>query len=155
MKKFEAKALDPQNGQTYLDWLNAASDINLVDWPTLKYPSALHIEVDADEEPVLITTVHPVLVIEALAPKPGIDPKVEALALRKLYETAKALCDKFGLAEIHFQCEDPTLAKFILGRGFVESKPKLFKLRMTTDPLRPRHGRKDEKKLILPPLDRE
>jgi hypothetical protein len=136
MKKFEAKALDPKNGQTYLDWLNAASDINLVDWETLEYSSALHIEVDADDEPVLITTVHPVLVIEALAPKPGVDPRVEAIALKKLYETAKTLCDKFGLAEIHFQCEDPTLAKFILGRGFVKSTPTMFKLRMTTDPLR-------------------
>jgi len=138
MKKFEAKVLDPQkHGQKYIDWLRAAEDINLVDWKTLQYPSALHIAVEAEDEPVLITTVHPVIVIEALAPKPGVDPRTEAVALKKLYEAVRALAEQRGIAEIHFQCEDPTLAKFILGRGFVESKPTLYKLRLLeVDPLK-------------------
>lgn len=138
MKKFAIRGMEPSTeGLTYIEWLKAASDVNLVDWKTLEYPSALHLTVTAGEEPVLMTTVHPILVVEALAPKPGLTPRQEAGALLKFFEGVRNLANAKGISELWFQCEDPTLEKFILGRGFVKSSPALYKMRLNTesDPL--------------------
>lgn len=155
MKTFQGRiATTPEDAKNYYDWLKAASDINLVDTKVYQYPTCITIAVDADKEPVLMNSQHLVLQMEALAPKPGTDPKDAARALRELYNCVRNLANATGVREIFFTCADPTLEKFILRKGFKKLKTPVYKMVVgaDTDPLNERRpeGFKEEKNENLP-----
>lgn len=113
MKTFQGRTAEPRDADNYFNWLKAASDINLVDTKVYEYPTTNTIVVDADNTPVLMNSVHLVLQMEALAPKPGLPPKDEALALRELLKCIHNLAKNTGIAEIFFTCADPNLETFL------------------------------------------
>lgn len=109
---------EEKDAAPYADWLTKASDINLVDRGVYSYPTAQHLVVERNGEPQLMNTLQAVLVMEALAPKPGITPMQEARALNELFEKVKEVARAAGIKEIMFGCRDERLAKFIERRGF-------------------------------------
>lgn len=111
------RAAQPEDATTYAEWLEGTKD-NLLDKGVYAYPTAQHLVVDKDSQPQLINTIHAVLVMEALAPKPGITPLQEARALNELFEKVKQVARECGIKEIMFGCKDEGLGKFIEGRGF-------------------------------------
>lgn len=140
MKKFQARVALPGEEQNYFDWLKAASDINLVDTKVYEYPTCNTITVDMDTEPVLMNSVHLVMMMEALAPKPGVEPKDEARALRELYRAIRCLAANTGVREIWFTCIDETLHKFIERKGFERVHTPVFRMKVggATDPFNER-----------------
>jgi hypothetical protein len=118
MKKMTVRDFGPQDAQKYADWLLAIANINLVDCGVYEYPRVAHLTVDKEDEAVLINSVHPVLVQEALAPKPGISPKDEARALRALNDALKELAHRLGYKEIWFGCKDERVIRFAQKHGF-------------------------------------
>jgi hypothetical protein len=136
MKKFEVRPLNPdKEGQLYIDWLKMADILqnNLVDFGVYSYPSIINLTVTADEQPVLMNSVHPVCMMEALAPQPGIAPRDEAMALRRLLEGVRNLAKNYGMGEIWFTCVDPTLHKFIEKKGFKLVSTPVYKLVIDSD----------------------
>lgn len=61
-----------------------------------------------------MNSVHAVLVMEALAPRPGITPMQEARALDELFEKVKEVARAAGIKEVMFGCKDERLEKFLL-----------------------------------------
>jgi hypothetical protein len=118
MKKMTVRDFGPQDAQKYADWLLAIANINLVDCGVYKYPRIAHLAVDKGDEQVLFNSTHPVLVQEALAPKPGLSPKDEALALRALNDALKDMARTLGFKEIWFECKDKRVIKFACKHGF-------------------------------------
>jgi N-acetylglutamate synthase-like GNAT family acetyltransferase len=109
---------EDKDAAAYAEWLAKASDINLVDRGVYTYPTAQHLVVERDGVPQLMNSCHAVLVMEALAPRPGITPRQEARALNELFEKVKEVARAAGIKEIVFGCKDERLGKFIERRGF-------------------------------------
>src|SRR5438067_7133842 len=137
MRKYQGRTAEPKDAQQYIDWLKAAANINLVDYGVYAYPCTNTVVVEGAGEPVLMNSFHPVLVMEALAPKPGLSPMDEARALRELYDCIRKVAEYTGIREIWFQCADPRLEKFILRKGWTKSDVPLFRMKVggDTDPL--------------------
>lgn len=121
---------EPKDAANYTEWLKAASDINMVDLAVYKYPTCNTVTVEKDGEPVLMNSVHLVLVMEALAPKPGISPLTEARALKELFDGIKNLAAASGVKEIVFGCKDERLIKFIEGRDFERLNYPVFRFKI-------------------------
>ncbi len=100
------------------EWLLAAKDINLLDPNVYSYPTCQHLLVEKDGQPQLMNSFHAVIVMEALAPRPGITPLQEARALNELFEKIKQVARDAGIREVMFMCKDERLQKFIERRGF-------------------------------------
>lgn len=98
----------------YSDWLTKASDINLVDEGVYKYPTCNTLVVEKRGQPVLVNSFHLVLMMEALAPKPGISKLTEAAALNSLFDEVKCVAEVSGVKEIWFGCKDERLRKFLI-----------------------------------------
>lgn len=118
MKNITVRAAEPGDAPLYADWLTAASDINLVDQAVYSYPTCNTVVVEKEGEPVLMNSFQLCLVMEALAPKPGLSPMDEARALKKLFDGIKAVAEASGIKEVLFGCKDPRVDKFVTGRGF-------------------------------------
>lgn len=128
MKKFSVRPAEPKDSQNYMDWLKAASDINLVDTRVYQYPTCNTVAVEKNGEPVLMNSFHAVLVMEALAPKPGLSTRDEAAALLKLYEAIRNVAEATGVREIWLACVDERVQKFIEGRGFKRFHAPMFRM---------------------------
>lgn len=140
MDKFQGRTAEPKDAPNYFDWLKAASAINLVDTKVYEYPTCNTIVIDKGEEPVLMNSIHLVMVQEALAPKPGLEPRDEARALRELFTCIRNLALNTGIKEVWFSCADPTLEKYIERKGFEKITVPTFRMKIggVTDPLNER-----------------
>jgi hypothetical protein len=111
--KFQGRTAEPKDAQLYFSWLKAASDVNLVSTECYSYPTCNTVVVEKDGEPVLMNSFHLVIQMEALAPKPSISPKDNAMALRELHAGIRRVAQATGVKEIFFTCSDPTLIAFL------------------------------------------
>lgn len=105
---------EEKDAVTYAEWLTKAGDINLCDRDVYEYPTTQHLVVERNNEPQLMNSVHAVLVMEALAPRPGITPMQEARALDELFAKVKEVARAAGIKEVMFGCKDERLEKFLL-----------------------------------------
>lgn len=112
------RSAEEKDAVTYAEWLDKASDINLVDRGVYTYPTINTLVVERDGEPQLMNSFHAVIVMEALAPRPGITPMQEARALNELFDKIKQVARDAGIKEVMFGCKDERLGKFIERRGF-------------------------------------
>jgi N-acetylglutamate synthase-like GNAT family acetyltransferase len=124
------RVANENDAATYANWLQASEDINLVDRKVYKYPTCQTVVVERNDEPQLINSFHAVLVMEALAPKPGLTPLQEARALNELFDKIKDVARQAGIKEIVFGCKDERLAKFIEGRGFEKLTFPVFRFKL-------------------------
>jgi len=141
--KFQGRTAEPKDAQNYIDWLKAASHINLVSTECYSYPTCNTIVVDKDDEPVLMNSFHLVIQMEALAPKPGIESKDEARALKELYTSIRNVAKATGVREIFFTCADPKLIEFLDNqeknnekrnkKGFKRVKTSVYKYAVEVD----------------------
>lgn len=130
MKKVTVRPAELRDASNYTKWLEAASDINLVDTAVYSYPTCNTLTVETAGEPVLMNSFHLVLMMEALAPKPGISPLTEARALKELFDGIKRLAAASGVKEIFFGCKDERLIKFIEGRDFERLNYPVFRFKI-------------------------
>ncbi len=122
--------IKPEDAPTCAAWLGASEHINLVDRKVYEYPTCQTLVVEKDGQPTLFNSFHAVLVMEALAPRPGLTPLQEARALKELFDKIKEVAAKVGVKEIVFGCKDPTLEKFIEGRGFEKINFPVFRFKL-------------------------
>jgi hypothetical protein len=123
----------PQDAQLYADWLQATPD-NLYDPTVYQYPTCVTLVVEHKEQPVLINSSHAVLMMEALAPKPGLGKLREAAALNQLFDKVKELANQLGVKEVWFGCKDASLDKFLMdedhNRGFEKVNYPVYRFKL-------------------------
>lgn len=120
----------PEDAATCASWLKEAENINLVDRGVYEYPTTQTLVVEHKEQPLLMNSFHAVLVMEALAPRPGLTPLREAWALNELFEKIKEKARAAGVKEIMFGCKDERLEKFIKERGFEKLSFPVFRYKL-------------------------
>lgn len=117
MKKQSVRLAKPEDAQKYAEWLKSDAKINCVDPATVNYRSSFTAVVEQNEEPVMMQTAHPVLMLEALAPKPGLPPKESARAINEMFEAMKRVARSYGIKEIYFASSHEPLQKMVEKRG--------------------------------------
>lgn len=120
----------PEDAAIYASWLQEAESINLVDRGVYEYPTTQTLVVEHKEQPLLMNSFHAVLVMEALAPRPGLTPLREAWALNELFEKIKEKAKAVGVKEIMFGCKDQRLEDFIKERGFQKLSFPVFRYKL-------------------------
>jgi len=74
------------------------------------------------------------MLMEALAPKPGITKLREAAALNQLFEKMKEMAASLGIKEIWFGCKDSSLDAFLMdkdhNRGFEKVNYPVYRFKL-------------------------
>lgn len=128
--KITVRLAEEKDAQNYQEWLNAASDINLVDYRVYQYPAIVTLVAEKNGDPLLMNSFHPVMMVEALAPKPGLSPMDEARALKAMFDAWKQIAAATGVKEIYFGCKDERVEKFVLKHGFEKINFPVFRVRL-------------------------
>ena len=130
MQDFTVRAAEGKDTQTYVDWLQAASDINLVDKTVYSYPTCNTLVIEKSGDPVLMNSFHLVSMMEALAPKPGLPPRDEARALRALFDSVKGIAEVSAVKEVWFGCSDERVQRFAQRHGVERVNFPMFRMRI-------------------------
>lgn len=133
MKRTSVRIAEPKDAQNYNDWLKASSHVNLIEPEVYSEPTCITLAAEINEEPVLMTSFRLVMCVEALAPRPGLSPRDEALALREMWAGLRRVAAASGIKELVFQCADPRLQKFISKRGFKKIETDIFRMKVSTE----------------------
>jgi hypothetical protein len=124
------RPVEPRDADLFNDWVNRIKDLNLFDPAVMEYPGTNTLAVDINGEPALYFPFHPVIAGESLAPKPGLTPREEAVALKKLQEGLVNIAKGLGIREIYFVCKDESLGKFVEHYGYEHLPWNLYRLRV-------------------------
>ena len=141
MKKITAEILDrtaltPDDTKELFEWSALLREKNNFDPDVLFYPRTVITRAKADEEPIVYVPVHPVLMFESLAPKPGLSLGQTAMALYRIGELTEQVARDAGFGEMYFLTNDEDEMKSASKRGWVvclydpEKKTWLMKLRI-------------------------
>lgn len=129
MPNLLVRGAEPKDAQTYADWLQATPS-NLYDPAVYKYPTTVTLVVEKNDEPQLMNSFQGAMVIEALAPKPGLSPLQEARALNQLFQAWRAIAAKTGIKEIYFTTADNRVGNFVEGRGWERLKHPVYRCKL-------------------------
>ena len=131
-----------EDWENFISWVWEARKINNFDPDVVSYPRSVMLTADKEtentSEPILYLPIQPVLMLESLAPKPGITPREEALALWRLGELLEQITKDTGLQEHYFICKDDRMADYCSKHGFTEMKGyRLLKKKIPFVPAKP------------------
>lgn len=130
MSKFEVRGILPSDAKNYVKWLQDAEKITSVDKEVYGYPALISLVVDKDGEPIIMTSFHPVLAIsaqfvtqtvlmvEALAVRPGARSSDIVRALVELQNGIRNVARNFGYKEIWFQSAAPRFQRLVTRHHF-------------------------------------
>jgi hypothetical protein len=129
--------------ENFIAWVWAARAINAFDPKVISYPRTIMLTADKEvkgcpTEPILYLPVQPVLMLESLAPKPGISPHEEAAALGRFGELLEQISKETGIQEQYFLCKDDRVADLCVKHGFTEMKDyRLLQRKIPYVPVKP------------------
>lgn len=118
MKKITVRPAEPSDAHSFFEYTLASLDINLADADSLTAPTFTVLAADSEEGPEMYMPYQLTMTLDALAPKPGLDPRKEAICLKRLMEYAVDTCNKIGVSEINFMCCDKRVIEFAEAHGF-------------------------------------
>lgn len=128
---FVRDAKTPEDSRLCSEWIARISGINLLDVDVFSYPATtVRCAYQSGEGPKLYVPVHPVQVLESLAPAPGSEGMLEAAALKAIICDAVATASRLGHGELFFQCSDERVIEFAQKWGFALSKIPLLKMKV-------------------------
>jgi hypothetical protein len=99
------------------------TDNNLFDPKVTFYPTTNVLAVEKEQdggalEPIFFAPFQAVVMLESLAPSPGLSPREMAAALSKFHEGIVNVCLNLRIREIFFVCADDTITDFVLNHPF-------------------------------------
>src|SRR6266702_2624777 len=139
MKRITAELLDSvteQDTKELFEWSLALKEKNNFDSDVLFYPRCVVTRAVADGEPIVYLPLHPVIMFESLAPKPGLSKGQIAMALYRIGEAVEQVAQSTGYGEMYFLTNDEDEVKATSRRGWIiclydsEKKTWLMKRRV-------------------------
>lgn len=95
---------------------------NLFDPKVTFYPTTNVLAVEHEggngPEPIFFAPFQAAVMLESLAPKPGLSPREMAAVLSKFHEGIVNVCLNLRIREIYFVCADDTITDFVLNHPF-------------------------------------
>lgn len=114
MAEFHARQDDRDN---FTKWAHETPK-NLFDPAVMFYPTTNTVvverEIEGEKVPMFFAPFQAVVMLESLAPKPGLSPREMAAVLAKFHEGIVNVCRQQRIREIYFICADERVAEFAL-----------------------------------------
>jgi hypothetical protein len=129
MKQVFVRFADQKDAPQFEQWVTAAQAINLWDPAIMDYPTTRTL-VAHNGEPLMYMPVQTALMMESLAPKPGISPIEEGLALREITKAVALLASQQQIRESYFLCKDERVVKFASAHGYELLPWKTLRMRL-------------------------
>jgi hypothetical protein len=128
--KAEVRLANESDAPIASEFLSTTPD-NLLDPGITTYPSLRVLAVDINGTPAVYVPFHPVLVVESLGHKPGISPRENAYALKKLNDALEETARVYGISEIMWMCADDSLIEIASHHGYEVVKTKVLRKKVT------------------------
>jgi hypothetical protein len=97
----------------FVKWVFETPDNMFSDPSIINYPTTNTIAIEKDGELVFFGPFHCCIVLESLAPKPGLSRLDMARVLNKFQEDIETVCRATKIKEVYFVCRDKSLADFV------------------------------------------
>ncbi len=110
MAEFHAR---PDDRELFTQWA-FNTPTNLFDPKVMFYPTTNTVAVEREGSCIFFGPFQAVVMLESLAPKPGLSPREMAAALSKFHEGIVNICRAQNIREIYFICADERVAEFTL-----------------------------------------
>ena len=120
-KKLSARLVDwAKDSLKFVEYMRHGSEKlnNLFSPSVMDYPLTQTIVVEDEDGPKLFNPQYPVMVMDSLAPKPGMPPIEEARVLLELMHATLTVAHNAGIQEIYFMCADENVIRFVQRYGF-------------------------------------
>src|ERR1017187_8185604 len=114
--------MEPEETKEFASWVWRTRDLGMFDPDVIGYPRAMMLKARDEDGALLYVPLQPVLMYEAIAAKPGINPRQEALSLRRINELVEQVQRDAGYGESYFICRDDRVADLCVRHGFEELK---------------------------------
>jgi hypothetical protein len=115
--KTTVRLASESDAQNFVEWEQSTPN-NLFDPSIVEYPNLRTLAVDIDGEPSSYVPFHPVLAVESIGHRPDVTARGHAYVFSKVQKALDEVARKYGLAEIWWQCSDPTLVKLAQRHGY-------------------------------------
>jgi hypothetical protein len=127
MKKIEAEmlpisAMSEQDARDFIEYVWHMRSLNMFDRDVLTYPKTVMLRAKSEDGNQLFIPMQSVLMFDSIAPKPGLSPRHEALALAKIGEVVDQAARDTGTRETYFFCKDDRVADLCARHGYEEIK---------------------------------
>lgn len=128
-KQIYVRPILPEESQMYFDWATE-SKINEFDSSVCLFPSSTTWAAFDESGPVAFQTLQAPIMLESLAPRPGLSPAQTAQALKELTQHAITLAYSRGAGEIYFLGTDADTDVFATSHIFQELPHKIFRAKL-------------------------
>lgn len=108
----------PEDQKLFSEWVWAAREINCFDVDVLTYPRTIMLCAEQSDKPILFMPLQSVLMMESLAPQPGLSPRQEALALRQISRAVEQIAQDSLHRETYFLCKDERVVTIAAAHGY-------------------------------------
>lgn len=115
-------AMQPEEAQEFAAWIWRTRELGMFDRDMLGYPRAMMLKACDADGALLYIPLQPVLMYDAIASKPGLNPRQEALSMWRIGELVDQVQKDAGYGESYFVCRDDRVADICLRHGFEELK---------------------------------
>lgn len=127
MRKIEAEmmpisAMSEQDVNDFMAYVWSQKPLNMFDPEIIGYPRTVMLRAKSEDENQLFIPLQSVLMYDAIAPKPGLSPREEALALAKIGKVVDQAALDSGTREVFFFCRDDRVADLCAAHGYEEIK---------------------------------
>src|SRR5579863_899010 len=123
MRKIEAElmpisAMNELDVKDFMEFVWHMKPLNMFDPEVIGYPRTVMLRAKSEEENQLFIPIQSVLMYDAIAPKPGLSPRHEALALARIGQVVDQAARDAGIRETFFFCKDDRVADLCAKHGF-------------------------------------
>lgn len=112
--------MDIEEQKQFSEWVWNLRKLNMFDSEMISYPRTTMLKASDATGALLYIPLQPVLMYDAIAAKPGITPRQEALSMWRIGELVDSVQKDLGYGESYFVCRDHRVADICLRHGFEE-----------------------------------
>lgn len=113
--------MDIEEQKEFVAWVQSTR-FNMFDPAVISYPRATMLKASDEKGALIYIPLQPVLMYDAIAARPGITPRQEALSMWRIGELVDTVQKDLGYGESYFVCRDDRVADICLRHGFEEIK---------------------------------
>jgi len=134
MKTLRVRLATAEDIPAFKEYMQSNSQRNEFDPEVMQYATTRVLAVDEgigseNREPVLFLPITLTIMLDSLAPKPGLSNRKKGAAMRKCVMETIDRCIKHGIGEIHFLSNDASTIEFAKNHGFEELDTKILRLK--------------------------
>ena len=120
----------PEESKTFIDWSLENADKSQFDPAVAAFPSSVTWVAYDKDGPLVYQTIQQPLMLESIAPRPGVTPIQISSALKELTQNAVSQAHILGAGEILFFGSDADTDRFATNHIFEEVPMKIFRVKI-------------------------